>query len=265
MSEVVLDPSVSWLNMGTRSLGDQPWLIVDANQRDELAQRVLLLERRSAEVLAEPPDSAAAAEELLGLVEASGATLVGTPGDSPLERIGKSVQEDFCLLRRGPHEWHLGAAVLCFPSRWRLSAKLGLPLAEVHGPTPGYDPKLASRVTSLLDRLGSQIVRRRNWFIHPDSSLFQPDRSPEGDQVVPAERCMKGLFLRSERQTLRLLPESGWIAFTIRIQHSTLGEFCQSTARREQLLHYLAEAPAEDLEHRGMSSSQVGEMVVALR
>ncbi len=259
MDEIGLDPSVSWLQMGTRALGDLPWLLVDEKQTAELSLRGELLDRRRDDVLATPADALEPAEELLAMIREAGVEIVGDEHDHPLDRLGRSVQEDLCLLRREPQEWYLGGAVLCFPSRWRLTEKIGRPLREVHGPTPGYDPKLADRVTSLLDRLGDKIVRRRNWFIHPDGSLHQPDRAPV-EAVVPAANCGTDLFVRSERQTLRSLPETGWIVFTIRIQHDTIDAFVADDDRAKRLVDYLDQAPPGDLDHRGLSAAQAEEL-----
>ncbi len=179
-------------------------------------------------------------------------------GSTPLERLGRSVQEDCCLLSRGTDEWLLDAAILCFPSRWRLADKLGRPLTDVHAPVPRYAPKLADRVTTLLDRLGDRTVLRRNWFIHPDPSLFQPLRPPGGDPVVPAADCGSKLFLRSERQTLRVLPSTGWIVFTIRIQQCPVGEL--AARRPADLRTFVTDGPTDLQCHKGMSPEQIDEL-----
>ncbi len=246
----------SWPRMGTRSLGEHRWLIVDEHLDAELDLRARLLRERRSEVLAEPPPAAAATEELEAMVAAAGVGIAS--GSTPLERLGRSVQEDFCLLSRGTDEWVLDAAVLCFPSRWRLADKLGRPLTEVHGPVPRYAPTLAERVTTMLDRLGERTVLRRNWFVHPDPSLFQPLRPPGGDPVVPATDCGSGLFLRSERQTLRRLPSTGWVVFTIRIQQCTLGDLAM--ARPADLRTFVCDGSADLQRHKGMAVQQVDEV-----
>lgn len=249
-----LDLSVSgpWPTMGTRTLGERPWLLVDESAGVELALRRRLLDTRPGDVLAEPAASLPAATELLELIEATGTPIAA--GGSPLDRLGRSVQEDLCMLQRGPDEWVLRAAVLCFPSRWRLADKLDRPLTDVHAPTPRYAESLASRVTTLLDRLGDRIVLRRNWFVHPDPALFQPRRPPTGDPVIPSGRCATDLFVRSERQTLRRLQRSEWAVFTIRVQQQPLGVLLER--RGEEFASFIRNAPEELVSHRGMSAAQ---------
>jgi hypothetical protein len=109
---------------------------------------------------------------------------------------------------------------VCFPSTWRLADKLGLPLASVHGPVPAYDVELAARVDRFLDRLvPERPVWRRNWLVHEGDELHlpEPPTPPPHPPVVP-----DGMWLRSERQTLRRLRSSGGVLFTIRTQQVPL-------------------------------------------
>jgi hypothetical protein len=102
----------------------------------------------------------------------------------PLDRCGRLVQEDRCLLRPVDRQWVLAAASLCFPSRWLLADKSERPLLVLHDPVAGYGESLSVRVDSLLGRLGERVVWRRNWFAHPDCALFQSARPTDGDPVA---------------------------------------------------------------------------------
>lgn len=271
--EIDLDPEGTWLRMGTRQLGGRPWLVFDDARERELGLKADLLAGRHDEVFALESDGSGgeavhAAEETLGLVTAEllAADLpVDPPADGlhPLDVAGRLVQEDLCLLRPAAERWVLAGASLCFPSRWRLADKIGLPMAAVHGPVDGYEEVLARRVDTMLSRLGSAIALRRNWFVHPDGSLFQPDR-PSVEPVIPAARCRQELHLRSERQTLRTLPETGWVLFTIRIQQAPLARFLDDAGRRAGFARFLADAPAAIATHRGLSPAQSAELSTLL-
>lgn len=281
LDELNFDVTQPWLQMGTRALGDQPWLIVDEKRDAELREKERLLAARHAEVFAvvddesigaDWGDTATASAELLLLIRAELASLglesPLLPLDlHPLDEAGRLVQEDLCLLRRrpsgsmgdGPIRWCLDAASLCFPSRWRLVEKLGLPMGAVHSPVPGYDPVLVDRVDRLLDSLmegpAGRVVRRRNWFVHPDASLFQPER-PASEPIIATENADADLIVRSERQTLRALP-SGWIVFTIRIQQVPLGVALADPTRRAAFEMSMTAADSADLGHHGLSAEQV--------
>lgn len=276
--EIDLDPSVSWRRMGTRPLGDRPWLVADERRVVELALKQRLLAERHDEVFAVESGAEEAGRETLELVEAEHDRLgldgslpggddgpgVGVEARHPLDRAGRLVQEDLCLLRRSSDGWVLAGASLCFPSRWRLAEKMGRSMTAVHEPVDGYDPALAGPVDRLFDRLDQRIFLRRNWFVHPDPALFQPDRPVGGDPLVSADGCLDELHLRSERQTVRRLPVSGWVLFTVRIQQDPLGSFVADPERARALVRYLAEAPDDQLRHRGISAPQAEQLGLAL-
>jgi hypothetical protein len=132
----------------------------------------------------------------------------------PLLIAGGLVQEDLALMRRGDDGWRLAAGHLCFPSSWRLHEKFGKPLQEIHAPVPdfGRDTRNANVIERMFDNLRpEQPVYRWNWSLHADDALHHPH--PAGRF---SER-MDNLWFRLERQTLRKLPQSGDILFTIRI------------------------------------------------
>ncbi len=253
LDELDLDPTSSWLKMGTRSIGDRPWLLRDAKTTAELAERARLLDERHDEVFFCPESASDAAEEVLRLVETELGERSAVRELSPLEQAGRLVQEDLVLMQRHDDGWFLDAACLCFPSLWRLADKVGRPMLAIHGPVGGYDVVLEDKVNMMLDRLRRRLVWRRNWFVHPNSALFQPDRGV--DKVVPVDRCLDELYVRSERQTLRRLDSEGWILFTIRIQHCPLRELVER--RGDEFVRFLTDAPTDSITHHGITPTQL--------
>lgn len=219
LDELPLVPGPPWHSMGTRSLAPA-W--ADAGGDDVPAQleakRSLLATRR--EVVSarlSRPDVDAAEREVARLV---GASRCEEGPATALEEAAVTVPDDLCLLVDRVGHWRLDSGVVCFPSLWRLADKIGRPLAEIHAPVPDYAEELADRVDRLISRLRPERpVWRRNWFVHHDPQLHQPEPPPAPDPVpAPPD----GLWLRSERQTLRRLPESGAVLFTIRTQQVPL-------------------------------------------
>jgi dimethylamine monooxygenase subunit A len=134
-------------------------------------------------------------------------------GDPPLVTAARLVQEDLVLMRRGETGWRLAAAVLCFPSSWSLREKFGRDLNAIHAQVPGY-PTMAARMNRIFDNLRAEApVWRLNWSIYPDDDLHHP----EAKQVAPHRFEASRAFVRVERQTLRRLPDSGDILFTIKV------------------------------------------------
>ena len=56
----------------------------------------------------------------------------------PLLELSRVVAEDLCVLKRIDGAWTLIAGAVLFPSRWKLSEKLGKSLDRIHAPVPGY-------------------------------------------------------------------------------------------------------------------------------
>lgn len=255
--ELALDPGAHPVAMGTRALGDRPWLVVDSKRDHELAVRAGLLRSHRDQVLYTTQESAEAAARLAGLVGA---------GDDeamhPMERAGRAVQEDLCLLRRLESGWHLDASCLCFPTRWHLQDKVGQHIAAVHGPVDGYDPRITGKVDRLFDQLTERPVWRRNWFLMTNTTLYQPDR-PATETIIDADWVLTDMYIRSERQTLRRVIDD-WVVFTIRIQQEPLGALLTDDARRQAFRDWVANVSDDFGARRHLTAPQRTELLAGL-
>lgn len=164
------------------------------------------------------PEAAEAVSELLVAIRAH---LDLAPGGAAqtceLTELGLLVAEDFCLLLPDPvsGEYRLVAAVLCFPSRWLLSEKLGQPLTVIHDPVPDYDDELARRVNRVFTTLRvERPLVRVNWLVHTVPELHLP--MGHSDKLVASFSPEGPFYLRTERQTLVRLPKSGAVVFGIK-------------------------------------------------
>jgi hypothetical protein len=139
--------------------------------------------------------------------------------EMPLNLAGRIVQEDLCLMAPGDTGYTLEAASLCFPSRWRLIDKIGKRMVDIHSPVPDYENKLARPVDRYFDKLDiNKPVWRVNWSLTDDPDLYQPIRKTSTDYArsINSKNAGDLIFLRCERQTLRRLPNTGWILFSIK-------------------------------------------------
>ena len=209
--------------MGTRAIEEAGWLSSDVHRGPELALRRRLYDEAPGEVfdaLADTDDPCAEAAALVHAWLATNRPAFLADWDAklphPLVRAGLAVQEDLCVMQRGSEGWRLTAGMLCFPTYWRLADKIGRTLDQVHGPVPHYEDDLADKVALFFDRLpAGRTVSRRNWGLTAHPMLFVPDLDA---LIQPARFDSQQLWLRSERQTLRRLPDTGAILFTIRVQ-----------------------------------------------
>lgn len=258
--------------MALRPLAPSEWIASDGNLEEQLAEKDRLLAVRRGEVFASLPGSEAAQGELLAklvshlparfpeLYAQAGDSLrigrsrrVDLATDEPhLMTAGRLVQEDFCLMQSpAPGEpYHLTAASLCFPTRWRLADKLGKPMAAIHAPVPLYADRMARQVDRFLQHLRvDKPVWRMNWSLVDDNALFQPaghGRTAADPRFTP-ENLPHTVWFRSERQTLVRLPETGAICFGIRIYQASLGDIAADPERARRLLNAV-ETMAPDMD-----------------
>ena len=206
------------LRMGLVRLSDEEWL----QPEPDIEAR-----RRG---FADWPEGVQLATE----VEAPGRELAAILGvEGALLEASLSAHEDMCLLTRheGDEQYRLIGAAVAWPTDWHPKDKIGLPLRALHAPIAGYEEQLATGVDRFMDTLkAGAIYGRCNWFIAPTGEkrwLAQGDTETQFAHVT-AGNAGETLFVRSERQTLRRLPETGAILFAIGVYVAPLGTLSAS-------------------------------------
>ncbi|PZX47437.1 uncharacterized protein DUF3445 [Roseinatronobacter thiooxidans] len=214
---------------GVMPLARADWLYCDALYARQMAERAALLASRPDDVLALRPEAQPAALEMLGEVLHDLPMLgfsvgpdsvmrpdgVAIPLDEtrPLWTLGHLLQADFCLLQKpdGAREHVLTGAVLCFPSSWTLSEKMGKPMMRIHLPVDSYDTQMGARVQRMFDAMRpEQPLWRANLLRYTNPALYQPKA-----EFAPKEKRDGGAYIRSERQCLLKLPKTGAVVFSI--------------------------------------------------
>ena len=261
LDDLRLEPGPPYSTMGTRALDLGDWLAVDADREADLAYKAHLLETVPAVVVAHDEsrsDTHPACEEVLALVRewlvAHGIAAAPVHGDAhPLVEAARLVQEDLAVLQRIDGSWVLTAGVVCFPSHWTVSDKVGLPLEGIHAPVAHYGEELRDKVDRFHERLTvDRPVWRRNWFVNPTSELHLPAYGHQMHVADSIEPDGSPMWIRSELQTLRRLPQSGAILFTIRVQRAPLGVLRQ---RPDLAVKMLAGVRSWDREKRMYTST----------
>ena len=173
---------------------------------------------------------------------------------APLDLAGRLVQEDLCLMSpRAGDIYVLGAGSVCFPLRWELRDKIGLPLAAIHHPVPGYDHRLATPADLYMARLKPHRPSWRcNWNVVDSPNLYlRQSPHPQGTrESITPENAGVRLWIRSERQTLRKLPKSGEVLFTIRTYIRSLSVLEGFPALAKGLWRALEMIPLEMREYK---------------
>lgn len=227
------------LRMGLQRLDETEWLQPDP----DLALRAQAFETFP-DGIQTLPESAGPGAEL--------AAMLGLSGD--LADCARVHWEDMCLLtRRDGEPFHrLAGTAVAFPSDWRPADKIGLPLTAVHEPIHGYARQLSAGVDHFMDRLEpGALFGRSNWFVTPTPDLrwiaAEPPEIAFGH--VTARNAGEALFVRCERQTLRRLPVTGAIVFTIGIYRAPLADL--SAANRARIAAALGGLEGGEAGRRG--------------
>ena len=226
------------LKIGLSALREGEWLQPDP----DLAARAAGFDAQPDSVQL-TPEAGAPAEELAAMLGVSGG----------LEGAARSAWEDMCLLTRrdGEEVYRLVGAAVAFPTDWRPADKLGRPLTALHAPIHGYEEQLASGVDRFMAKLRpGAIYGRCNWFVAPTDALRWIGEAPEQAFAhVTAENAGETLFVRSERQTLRKLPETGAVLFTIGVYVAPLGSLSRENVAR--IAESVAGVPEAEAQRRG--------------
>jgi len=140
----------------------------------------------------------------------------------PLEAASRLVPEDLVLMVERDGRLVFGGGSVCFPNRWDLRSKLGQTMAEVHAPVAGLNAQLETNIDQFLDRLHpDRPFWRLGWGIIDVADGYTPsDGTGPARPNVPQPGEM---FVRVERETLRRLPATGCVLFTIRTYVGPIG------------------------------------------
>ncbi len=224
-----LDPA-RWRLPGVQPLGTAKWLIRDDAYAKQMALRDELIASKPGEVHALLPSAEAAAmecyETVLSSLRSDGAyqftdhavcrpdgVTVNLDRNTPLLTLGRLVQADLCIMEASPDGHILTGAILCFPAQWTLAEKLGRPLIAIHKPVPKYNSDIAKRVQRLFDAIRpDHPLWRSNAILYERPDLYTPKAEDMADNSATLETAR---FVRSERQVLRKLPQTGAIVFSI--------------------------------------------------
>lgn len=191
--------------MGLHPLAEAPRLIRDDQYDSQIALKATLFKQHGRAVFDCLPDTQDSFDEAAALLSVA----------KDFQSTCLNVQEDLLVLVPRDGAFVLAGGGLFFPSLWQLHDKIGKPLLDVHDPVPHYAEQIGGKVNRLLTRLPEAApVMRFNWTLHDTPDLFHPVKGAGGND----------LYLRSERQTLSKLPQTGAVLFTIKTELALLDD-----------------------------------------
>ena len=234
--------------LGTFPVEIANWLLRDAEFDLTVQLKKKLLATRRSEVVGLQPGGDDVAQEAAQLVSQWAGVELASTGIDALVEASLLVADDLAVLQPvksqdGSEQLLLNAAVVCCPSRWLLSEKMGHNMLAIHEPVAKYADHVGAAVDTYFQRLTvEKPVWRSNWIIQDHPALFQP-QIPSGPLVKTPDE----LWIRMERQTLRGLPKTGGILFTIRGYQQPLPEYLSRSKQIAQDTRTLVERLPDDV------------------
>ncbi len=258
------------LSMGLQALDPAHWIETDSSLARFHRHKLSMRGQHGDAVFAALPASRPAQRELARMLlahllaqhsdayERRAGCMVCRPGrfelalsesdPEPLWHASLLIADDLAIMQPSDRGYLLTAASLASPSHWRLQDKLGLPMHAIHDPIPGVHSQLTQRIDRFLAHISPQRpVCRFNWGLQAGPALFQP----RGLEAPVSPRAP--IYYRVERQTLRRLPESGAVAFTIRVFLHPLAALAELPGGIQRLLEAVDSTPPELAEYKGFT------------
>ena len=254
------------LNMGLRSLEPALWLEGGEDLEAQIPERLVLKTDAREVVYQELPGYRDVIEDLVALIAENLATFhadrykvstesvkhlpTGASADLAssdlLLQIASIIGEDLVVLSREDGEWKIVAGAVLFPSRWKLSEKIGKGMDAVHAPVPGFASALAPFMTATFDKISAdRAVWRKNWSLHSTSDLHQPTS-------IHAQVNPEDYWWRTERQTLTRSRTGDFLYFTIRNRAEPLSWIKADQESAVLFAETLASFSSDTIEYKGL-------------
>ncbi|KEQ99860.1 glycosyltransferase family 22 protein [Aureobasidium subglaciale EXF-2481] len=157
--------------------------------------------------------------------------------EDPMQMAARMVQDDLAIMfEKEDGQMYLLAGAVLLAGFWRLEDKLGMSLDEIHysGDVPGYHDKLRKGMNNFFRRIKPEApVKRNNYFLQVDEDLawsysIGPEDAGEPSwDTAATNRAIEHHYFRSECQSLRRLPRSGGVLFTIRTYFHPITEIAE--------------------------------------
>ncbi|KUL88603.1 hypothetical protein ZTR_05197 [Talaromyces verruculosus] len=250
-----------FVTMGLRNMKWDEWIELDNHYPRYHADKARRIKERGSKCCRTAPEAMDGAIELLeelasylparyptlfrstpvgidNLLTGESFNIVQRPlAEDPMITCARLVQDDLALMFEKPDgQYYLLAGAILLAGFWRLEDKFGMPLSEIHtsGDVPQFKEKLEKGMMNFFRRLKPEdAVLRNNYFLQVDDQLaWSPSIGSEDEpgiswNTAQKNRAIEHHYFRSERQSLRRLPRSGAVVFTIRTYFEPITEIAK--------------------------------------
>jgi hypothetical protein len=249
----VLPPGEHHWTMGVRRVSAEAFLAPTPDGPEILAERRRWLAEDPAKYAILLPETVPALDETIERL--APVIRSGEPYARLLE-LGRRAEPDLIwLLPAGRDAWRVVGGVVCFPSSWDLTVKVGRPMDEVHGPVPNLNASLGSRIDAFLTGFDAGFGWGRvNWSLTRDADRnYHPTR---GKCRLDEHTRPEAVRLRLEHQLLVRLPESRAVLFALRIETRPLAEVKADATVAARLADALETMSPEIAKYKNFAASR---------
>ncbi len=218
-------------DVGLAPIEPQAWLLPD-DQALWVVPKNQLMDSESDAVFTSVTGSMPGQIEAAQLVATACGQIIDA-GEPPLFAASRLVSDDLVLMEMRDGAWINTALCLCSPTFFSAHDAIGKSLFSLHRPVPGGDPDLGGRISRVFSLLRDELVLERyNWTVQWSDARYTPDGRPLREAAAAAAlvEANDALHLRVERQTIRRLPRTGAVLFTIRIRLFKLADLLSDRA-----------------------------------
>ncbi len=242
--------------LGLRPMRPEAWILVGAEHADMMQQKRERLDRHREFYYGSLPDSLPAQRELRQRVTAhlladhpdsferrgswvlsrvTGQAIdLDDDSNEPLLQLSYLIEEDFMLLDQAQGSIRIIAASNAYSSSGRLVAAVGHGMEWAHERVPQLTSELGPRIERVLGSIHANAPAERfNWQVTPLATVFFPHGDPHAANAAAMHEVLAELrrdparagdllWMRVERQTLRRLPDSGAVAFSLHTYSDSL-------------------------------------------
>lgn len=248
------------VTMGLRSMHWDDWIELDNHYHRFHADKARRIEERGSKCCKTAPEAYDGAVELIeefcdylpqrypslykktlvgmdNLLTGESFNIVERPlAEDPMQMAARMVQDDLAIMfEKEDGQYYLLAGAILLAGFWRLEDKFGMPLSEIHtsGDVPQFKQKLEKGMMNFFRRVKPEDpVLRNNYFLQVDDdlawsySIGSEDSDGIAWSTAEKNKAIEHHHFRSERQSLRRLPRSGGVVFTIRTYFHPVTDIC---------------------------------------
>ncbi|KAI5476635.1 hypothetical protein MNV49_007413 [Pseudohyphozyma bogoriensis] len=197
---------------------------------------------------------------------------------NPMKVAGLLQMDDLAVMvEAADGQYFFQSGSICTAGFWRLQDKIGQPLEEIHsrGAVPKWREKLKFSMERFFQKMKiDKPVERNNYFFQIDDGLAwsqntngpepiwdQTNKEPKPHLLAKSEdaswkapeptKDVNNVWFRTERQSLRRMPKTGCILFTIRTYFHRVTEFANEPGVPGRMASAIASWPEDVAKYKG--------------